>query len=66
MQWTSIGGRFLGCGLQIITGGVHASCGANSYLVAFGNGIDTMDWEDIGQENGTTMESQRSTLMLKH
>jgi hypothetical protein len=65
-QWTSIGGRFLGCARQIILTGVHASCGPHSYLVAFGDGVDTMDWADPGQEDGTTMPLQRSTLVLKH
>jgi hypothetical protein len=64
--WTSIGGRFLGCLREIGSGGVHSSCGPHSYLVAFGNGIDTMDWADLSQEEGTTALWQRSTLMLKH
>ena len=65
-NWTSIGSRFIGCAQQIISGGVHGSCGANSYLVAFGKGVDTMDWAGFGQEEGTTMPWQRSTLVLKH
>jgi hypothetical protein len=65
-QWTSIGGRLFGCARQIAGAGVHASCGPNSYLVAFGKGVDTMDWADLGQEEGTTMPWQRSTLVLKH
>jgi hypothetical protein len=64
--WTSIARRFVGCAGQIATTGVEASCGPNSYLVAFGNGVDTMDWEDSGQQNGTTMPWQHSTLVLKH
>lgn len=64
--WTSIAGRFLGCAWQIMSAGVHASCGPRSYLVAFGKGVDTMDWADFGQEEGTTMPWQRSTLVLKH
>jgi hypothetical protein len=63
--WTSIGSRFLGCVRQIGSGGVHASCGPHSFLVAFGNGIDTMDWADLSQEDGTTAPWQRSTLVLK-
>ena len=65
-KWTGIGGRFLGCVRQIILTGVHASCGPHSYLVAFGDGVDTMDWADPGQEDGTTTPWQRSTLVLKH
>ncbi|MGA3048575.1 MAG: hypothetical protein ABSD67_18220 [Terracidiphilus sp.] len=65
-QWASFAGRFLGCARQIASTGAHASCGPHSYLVAFGNGVDTMDWEDIGQEDGTTAPWQRSTLVLKH
>jgi hypothetical protein len=64
--WTSIAGRIGGCMFQIISGGVHASCGPNSYLVAVGNGIDTMDWSDLTQEDGTTAPWQRSVLVLKH
>ena len=64
--WTSIAGRFFGCARQIIGAGVHASCGPHSYLVAFGKGVDTMDWADLGQEDGTTLPWQRSTLVLKH
>lgn len=64
--WTSITGRFLGCVRQIGSRGVHASCGPHSFLVAFGNGIDTMDWADLRQEDGTTAPWQRSTLVLKH
>lgn len=65
-EWNSIGGRLFGCARQISSAGVHASCGPHSYLVAFGKGVDTMDWTDIGQENGTTLPWQRSTLVLKH
>jgi hypothetical protein len=65
-QRSSFLGRSLGCARQIGSTGVHASCGADSHLVAFGQGIDTMDWEDLGQENGTTMPWQSSTLILKH
>jgi hypothetical protein len=65
-RWAGIAVRFLGCSRQIVGAGVHASCGAHSYLVAFGRGIDTMDWEDIRQEDGTTMLWQSSTLVLKH
>ncbi len=65
MYWTSFGGRFLGCVRQVGSGGVHASCGPHSYLVAFGHGIDTMDWADLSQEDGTTAPWKRSTLVLK-
>lgn len=65
-KWTNIMSRTVGCARQIIRLGVHASCGANSYLVAFGKGVDSMDWVDIGQEEGTTAPSQRSTLVLRH
>ena len=51
---------------QITLTGVHAGCGSHSYLVAFGDGVDTMDWADPGQEDGTTMPWQRSTLVLRH
>ena len=64
-QWTSIAGRLLGCARHIIGTGVHASCGPHSYIVAFGKGVDTMDWTDPGQEDGTIMPWQRSTLVLK-
>lgn len=63
--WTSIASRFLGCAREVSALGVHASCGAHSYLVAFGKGVDTMDWADLNQEDGTTMPWQRSTLVLK-
>jgi hypothetical protein len=65
-EWTSIAGRLFGCTRQIIGAGVHASCGPHSYLVAFGKGVDTMDWADLGQEYGTTLPWQRSILVLKH
>jgi hypothetical protein len=65
-EWTSVAGRLFGCARQISGTGVHASCGPHSYLVAFGNGVDTMDWTDLGQEDGTTVPWQRSTLVLKH
>jgi hypothetical protein len=63
---SSIGQRLIGCFGQVMKTGVHASCGANSYLVAFGKGVDTMDWADFSQEQGTTMPWQRSILVLKH
>jgi len=63
---SSIGQRLIGCLKQVMITGVHASCGANSYLVAFGKGVDTVDWADFRQEQGTTMPSQDSTLVLKH
>ncbi len=65
-RWTSVGARFFGCAWQILSGGVHGSCGPRSYLVAFGKGVDTMDWEDLGPQNGTTFPWQHSTLVLKH
>jgi hypothetical protein len=60
------GQRLIGCLKQVTMAGVHASCGANSYLVAFGKGVDTRDWADFSQGQGTTMLWQRSTLVLKH
>jgi hypothetical protein len=63
---SSIGQRLIGCFEQVMKTGVHASCGADSYLVAFGKGVDTMDWADFSQEQGTTMPWQHSTLVLKH
>jgi hypothetical protein len=63
---SSIGQRLIGCLKQATMAGVHASCGPNSFLVAFGKGVDTMDWADFSQEQGTTMPWQRSTLVLKH
>jgi hypothetical protein len=65
-EWTSIAGRPLGCARQISRTGVHASCGPHSYLVAFGKGVDTMDWADLGQESGAALPWQRTTLVLKH
>jgi hypothetical protein len=62
---TTVGIRILGCARQVITQGISASCGAHSYLVVFGGGIDTMSWANPEQENGTTMPTQRSTLVLK-
>jgi hypothetical protein len=63
---SGIGQRLIGCFEQVMETGVHASCGANSYLVAFGKGIDTTDWADFSQGQGTTMPWQSSTLVLKH
>jgi hypothetical protein len=65
-QWTSIAGRLFGCARQISDTGVHVSCGPHSYLVAFGKGVDTMDWKDLAQEDGTTDPWQRSTLVSKY
>ena len=65
-QWTSIAGSFIGCARQVAELGVHANCGAHSYLVAFGRGVDTTDWDDPGQEDGTTLPWQHSTLISKH
>jgi hypothetical protein len=63
---SSVAGRFLGCLGQLLSTGAEASCGAHSHLVAFGIGVDTMDWKDAGQENGISMPWQSSTLVLKH
>jgi hypothetical protein len=63
---SSVAGRFLGCLEQVLSTGAEASCGAHSHLVAFGNGVDTMDWKDAGQEDGVSMPWQSSTLVLKH
>ncbi|AFL89225.1 hypothetical protein Terro_2993 [Terriglobus roseus DSM 18391] len=63
---SSVAGRFLGCLGQVLSTGAEASCGPHSYLVAFGKGIDTMDWQDAEQENGTSEPWQSSTLILKH
>ena len=65
-QWASLGARFFGCAGKIAKAAVHASCGASSYIVAFGDGVDTVDWEDLKQMDGTTMPFQTSTLVLKH
>jgi hypothetical protein len=63
---SSIGQRLIGCLKQVTMTGVHAGCGAKSYLVAFGEGVETVDWADFSQEQGTTKVSQHSTLILKH
>ena len=63
---SSVAGRFLGCLGQVLSTGAEASCGAHFHLVAFGNGIDTMDWQDAGGENGVSVPWQSSTLILKH
>jgi hypothetical protein len=65
-RWSSVAGRFLGCLRQVLSTGTEASCGAHAHLVAFGNGVDTMDWEDVGQEEGISMPWQSSILVLKH
>ena len=65
-HWTNFVGRLFGCARQISRTGIDASCGPHSYLVAFGNGVDTLDWTDPGQEDGTTMPWQSSTLVLNH
>jgi len=57
--------RFFSCVQQVARLGVHASCGPKSYLVAFGKGVDTMDWVDLSQEEGSASNWQRSTLVLK-
>jgi hypothetical protein len=48
-----------GDGLRCTGFGTHAP------LVACGKGVDTMDWEDLGQEDGTSMPWHTSTLILK-
>jgi hypothetical protein len=65
-RWSSFIGRFGGCINQLGLTGVHTSCGAHSYLVAFDNGIDTLDWQNSDQEDGTTLPWQHSTLILNH
>jgi hypothetical protein len=65
-QWISIAGRLFGCARRISGDGVHSSCGPHSYLVAFGKGVDTMDWANLEQESATTLPWQRSTLVLKY
>jgi hypothetical protein len=65
-HWTNFAGRLLGCARQIASTGINASCGPHSSLVAFGKGVDTMDWTDIGQEEGTTMPWQSSILVSNH
>jgi hypothetical protein len=62
---SSIGQQLVGCFEQVMKTGVHTSCGAHSYLVAFGKGVDTLDWADFSQEQGTTMPWQHSILVLK-
>jgi hypothetical protein len=64
--WTTIGGRLFGCAREISGFGVHASCGSHSYLVAFGKGVDTLDWTNPDQEYANTMPWQHSTLVLNH
>ena len=59
-------GRFAGCVRQFAQTGVHISCGADSHLVAFGPGIDTLDWQDSSDEDGTTLPWQHSVLILNH
>lgn len=58
--------RLLGCLRQIGETGVHTSCGTSSHLVAFGPGVDTLAWQDSGQEQGTTLPWQTSTLISTH
>jgi hypothetical protein len=64
-RWSSLGQRFAGCAKNVVMAGVHASCGAKSDLVAFGEHVDTMDWEDPEQEEGMPILVQRSVLVLK-
>ena len=65
-QWSTFIGRFAGCIRQFAQTGVHTSCGADSHLVAFGPGIDTLDWQDSSEEDGTTVPWQHSVLILNH
>ena len=65
VQGISVARRWIGCLSQLARHGVHASCGANSYLVVFGNGVDTMDWANPEEEEGLPGLWQRSTLVLK-
>lgn len=64
--WISVVGQFFGCAREIGGLGLHASCGPHSYLVAFGKGVDTIDWTNPDQEHATTMPWQHSTLVLNH
>lgn len=64
-QRSSLIFRVIGCLWQVGATGIHASCGPDSYLVAFGKSIDTMDWADMSQEIGNRLQWQRSTLVLK-
>lgn len=65
-HWSSFIGRFAGCVRQFAQTGVETSCGAHSHLVVFGTGIDTLDWENSDEEDGTTLPWQRSVLILNH
>src|SRR5439155_8221502 len=60
---SSISQRLIGCFKQVMMTRVHTSCGAKSYLVAFGKGVDTIR-ADFSQEQGTTMP-WHSTLVLQ-
>jgi hypothetical protein len=64
-RWSSLAQRLFGCAKNVVMYGVHASCGAHSHLVAFGDHVDTMDWEDPEQEDGMPILVQRSVLVLK-
>ena len=66
MHRSTFMGRFVGCIRQFGQMGVHTNCGADSHLVAFGPGIDTLDWQDSGDEDGTTLPWQHSVLILNH
>ena len=63
-HWSTFIGRVAGCIRQIWQTGINASCGPHSYLVSFGEGIDTLDWQNPGEEDGTTLPWQSSTLIL--
>jgi hypothetical protein len=66
VRWSSVGQRFLGCFKNVVMYGVHASCGAKSGLVAFGDGVDTIDWVNPEQEEGMAeLGWQTSVLVLK-
>lgn len=62
---SSILHRALGCLGQVATTGVHASCGSSAYLVAFGNGVDTMDWADPSQLDAGKERHQKSVLVVR-
>ena len=64
-KWSSVAQRVYGCIKQVAMTGVHAGCGAKSYLVVFGNGVDTMDWANPEEEEGMAIPWQRSILILK-
>lgn len=65
-RWSTFAGRFAGCVHQFAQTGVHTSCGVDAHLVAFGRGIDTLDWKDPGEEDGSIQPWQHSVLVLNH